>query len=478
MSVTSLRNQPLPSQNRIALPDAWVWFMIGSLLYSGLALIRLSTWRATVYDLGWYSQALWLIGHGHYLAPASMTGGPPLAQAESFILIPLSWIYRFSGQPGILVTQSLALASSVLPLGLMVQSRGLPRYWISLLALVYLTYPPILGSAVFDFHPDTFAVPIFFWALWAMQGGHWRTYAFMMLLAPLVKNYAAAITIVMALVPLYKKEWRWAIATTAWGSLVLFLDLHVVGHLFGKHLADWSGYYGYLGTTPSQALIALVRHPGVLFRQLFRPSHWPYYIVLLWPLGLVLPFYGLWTGTLWPALADITLNMLSLTPHHVYLSNPYNYSSDFAVAFLMVSTMQALPKRPHPRLHLALVGFLVFSSVFVGASAMHARLWPGHPPVAGFTAAAAHVPRNAPLYGEDITLARFPNRLRYYPVGKLAPQHPAAGAYLLLTTWRNVNGLTPAQIHRLLMSAQRNPAWHTVVHEDHVWLFEYGKRNN
>ena len=275
----------------------------------------------------------------------------------------------------------------------------------------------------------------------------------MVFLAPLVKNYAAAITIVMALVPLYHKEWRWALATAVWGGLVLFLDLHVVGHLFGQHLADWSSYYGYLGSTPSQALMALVQHPRVLFHQLFWSSHWPYYIVLLWPLGLVLPFYGLWTGTLWPALADITLNMLSLTPHHTYLSNPYNYSSDFAVAFLIVSAMQALPKRPRPRLHVALVSFLVFSSVLVEGSAMHSRLWPADPPVAGFTAEASHVPPRAPLYGEDITLARFPNRWRYYSVGKSVPQHPTAGTYLLLTTWRNVNGLTRAQIHHLLTSA-------------------------
>ncbi len=452
--------------------DAWFWFGLGSLLYVGLSLVRLFTWRGTVLDLGWYSQSLWLLGHGRFLTPSPVVGGPPLAQAESFILIPLSWIYRVSGQPGILVAQSIALASAVIPLGLIIEWRGLPRYWISLLSLIYLTYPPIIGSAVFDFHPDIFAVPIFFWALWGLLGGHWRTYASMLFLAPLVKNYSAAITIVMALPLLYRKQWRWAVVTAAWGGLILFLDLHVVGHLFSKSLTDWSGYYGYLGASPSQALLSLFLHPGLLIRTLFRSAGWRYYIILLWPLGLIFPLYGLKTGVLWPALADMSLNVLSLT-HHVHLSNPYNYSSDFAVAFLFVAALQAIPRTRHTQIHFALASFLILSSVSVEFMTMHAALWPANPPMAGFRAAAAQLPPSAPLYGQSITMARFPDRDGYYLLGASPPVRPPVGTYMILTTWYNPNGITLQADRQLIHAALRNPAWETVVHKDHIWLFDY-----
>lgn len=94
----------------------WIIAILGLMLYAALAVTRLETWRALTNDMGWYSQALWTISHGHWTAPATLAGRSPIGQAESYALYPLAGIYRLAGQPGILVVQAAALASGVLPL--------------------------------------------------------------------------------------------------------------------------------------------------------------------------------------------------------------------------------------------------------------------------------------------------------------------------------------------------------------------------
>ena len=178
-----------PSQAQAGYPGwAWVVASAGFLLFAALAIVRFETWRALTFDLGWYSQALWTIGHGHLTAPSSLIGVPPISQAESYVLYPLSLLYGVAGAPGILTLQAACLASGILPLARFVSRRGVPSYLGVFLAVSYLCYPAIAGTNLFDFHPDVIVVPLFFWALLAMVEKRWGLYITMMALAPLVKT--------------------------------------------------------------------------------------------------------------------------------------------------------------------------------------------------------------------------------------------------------------------------------------------------
>ncbi len=439
----------------------------GFMLFAVLAIVRFTTWRALTFDLGWYSQALWIIGHGHLTARASLIGVVPLAQAESYVLYPLALLYRVAGVPGILTLQAACLASGVLPLSRFVARRGVPSYLGVFLAVAYLGYPATAGTNLFDFHPDVLVVPIFFWALQAIEEQRWGLYIAMAALAPLVKNDLAAVTIVMALPLLYKRQWGLAALTAGWGGLILVLDLHVVGPHFTRTITDW-GEYSYLGGSPHQALLTLFTHPLLIWAKVTRPRGLQYLAVLLIPLLVWPVLRGLGSGVVWPAFSLMGLNLLSVDASSRV--DPYFYFTVAAVPFLFWAVAEWLPKRVSPRLATAVFVLVTGLSVTTGVTVRKAFYWPAHPPVAALNLAAAKIPPTAALYGTNVTLPPLVNRTQAYEVS--APQNlakPLPHAWLLLTTWN-----APWQINEgsLVHYALTDPVWTVRFHQGNVWLFQ------
>ena len=444
----------------------WIIAILGLTLYAALAVTRLETWRALTNDMGWYSQALWTISHGHWTAPATLAGRSPIGQAESYALYPLAGIYRLAGQPGILVVQAAALASGVLPLTRLVQRRGVPAYLGVFLVVAYLCYPAVVGTDLFDFHPDVLVVPLFFWALQALEEKRWPLYLTMMGLAPLVKNELAAVTIVMAIPLVYRRYWGWAALTAGWATAILILDFHVVGPYFEHYIADW-GQYGYLGSTPHQALTTVLTHPVLVWRQLTRARALEYLAVLLIPL-LVWPVVtGVATGAVWPGLAVLGINILS---NHSERIDPYGYFSVAAAPFLFWTAAQWLPKHVSPRVATATFALVTTLSVATGVVARKAFYWPANPPIVALDRAAKIIPATAPLYGSQTTLPLLVNRtlaFRATPIRVLVK--PVPGAWLLLSTW---DAPWQQPEGKLVRYALTHAPWTLRFHQGSVWLFE------
>ena len=447
----------------------WGWAVCvgGLLVFAALAVIRFETWRALTFDLGWYSQALWAIGQGHLTATTSLIGIPPISQAESYVLYPLALLYRVAGQQGILVLQSACLASGVLPLSRFVTRRGIPTYLGVFVVVAYLCYPAVAATNLFDFHPDVVVVPLFFWALQAMEEERWGLYIAMMALAPLVKNDLAAVTIVMALPLLYKRQWGLAALTAGWGGAILVLDLHVVGPHFAHAITNW-GEYSYLGKSPHAALITLLEHPLLIWRQVTRARGLQYLAVLLVPLLVWPVIRGLGTGVVWPALSVMGVNLLSVNASN--RADPYDYFTVAAVPFLFWAVVEWLPKRVSPRLATAVFVLMTGLSLTTGVTVRRAFLWPANPPVAALNLAATKIPPAAPLYGSDVTLAPLVNRTQVYEV--TSPQSltkPGPYSWLLLTTWD-----APWQLPEgsLVHYALSHPTWTVRFHQGNVWLFQ------
>ncbi len=456
------------AQARAGYPGwAWAVAAVGFTLFAALAIVRFETWRALTFDLGWYSQALWTIGHGHLTAPSSLIGVPPISQAESYVLYPLALLYRVAGAPGILTLQAACLASGILPLSRFVARRGVPSYLGVFLAVSYLCYPAIAGTNLFDFHPDVIVVPLFFWALLAMVEKRWGLYITMMALAPLVKNDLAAVTVMMALPLLYKRQWGLAALTAGWGGIILILDLHVVGPHFVHAITDW-GEYSYLGGSPHQALLTLITHPLLIWAKVTRPRGLQYLAVLLVPLLVWPVLRGLGSGVVWPAFALMGLNLLSVDASSRV--DPYFYFTVAAVPFLFWAVAEWLPTTVSPRTATAVFVLVTGLSVTTGVTVRKAFYWPANPPVAVLNLAASKIPSTAPLYGTNVTLPPLVNRTQVYEVS--SPQgltKPIPHSWLLLTTWN-----APWQIPEgsLVNYALTRPTWIVRFHQGSVWLFQ------
>src|SRR5204862_453194 len=82
----------------------------------------------------------------------------------------LSLLYAFGANPHILlIAQTLALASGALPVFLLTR-KYIPDWPLlaTLMAVVYLISPALLGLNIFDFHPISFATPFLLYAILAL----------------------------------------------------------------------------------------------------------------------------------------------------------------------------------------------------------------------------------------------------------------------------------------------------------------------
>lgn len=254
---------------------------------SVFSVLRYDTWRATGFDMGWYEQSLWLIGHGKLWTMSTLASTIPVKQAAALILYPLGYIYDMSGPRGILVLQAFVLTSGVVPLYAYARERRLSPFLRGTIPVLYLVSPPIIGLTLFDFHPDAMAVAAFTWALWAIAVRRWTLYALCLAVGVLSKNSTAAVAVLLTWPLLVKRQWLWAALTFVVSFSVLMFDFFWLGEHLSHGIYGWENY-SYLGKSPFAALGTL----GAALSH-FIQRH------LLWVLPLSLAIGGIWAARYW-----------------------------------------------------------------------------------------------------------------------------------------------------------------------------------
>ena len=91
-------------------------YLLIALAASLMLVIALGRWlslASNAWDLGIFTQFSWMLSRGYFSEPASLTGWPVLADHASFVLVPISFLYRFWSSPAYLLTfQVFALAGA------------------------------------------------------------------------------------------------------------------------------------------------------------------------------------------------------------------------------------------------------------------------------------------------------------------------------------------------------------------------------
>ena len=158
---------------------AWWLLLVAILVYAIVmslqATLRYDTFKATAFDLGNMDQVLWNTIHGRWFQFTNQAVdwyGPPTRLALHFepILLPLSLLYAFRADPHLLlIFQTLALASGALPVFLLTR-KYIPEWPLlaTLMAIIYLISPALLGLNIFDFHPISLATPSLLYAVLAL----------------------------------------------------------------------------------------------------------------------------------------------------------------------------------------------------------------------------------------------------------------------------------------------------------------------
>jgi uncharacterized membrane protein len=150
-------------RSSIRLPNPWfAAAIVATAAYaavlSAASIERHDRFGSYGYDLGIFSQAIWLIAHGH--APFSTIRGRDLF-ADHFqpglaLLAPLG---RLDLPTGVLVLQSVLLALPAPLLYVLARRRGARRPLALAVSLLWLASPLTQWPNLFDYHPET-AVPV------------------------------------------------------------------------------------------------------------------------------------------------------------------------------------------------------------------------------------------------------------------------------------------------------------------------------
>ena len=158
----------------IGIIVAWVTY---SLVWTWISLERFYTLRASIFDLGIYSQLSWRVygaslSPGQMLATALNLGGP-------IILLPTT----VGGYPTILAAQSFAIGSGAVLVYLIARCYTLSSPIAFGLGATYLLYFPVAGINFADAHCEAYLIPFFLLGVWLYLSGRFVLSFVLMLLA-------------------------------------------------------------------------------------------------------------------------------------------------------------------------------------------------------------------------------------------------------------------------------------------------------
>ena len=210
-------------------------------------------------DLGNMSQSIWSATRGEPLI-FTLEGVrvSRLARHVELIYFLLAPLYALFPTPAtLLIVQSALYAGGALPVFRLAHRRLHHSGAGIALALIYLLYPVAQTAVLYDFHADTLAMPLLFFAIEALDRRAWREYTFWITLALAAKVYVAAPVAALGVVIWLNGDRRrggYTLAGAAlWGvvAFVLIRPLFAVAGDAGTQttVADYVGYYfGQLST--------------------------------------------------------------------------------------------------------------------------------------------------------------------------------------------------------------------------------------
>jgi uncharacterized membrane protein len=318
-------------------PVAWMMGISAIILFACSSL-RHALIQSNGWDLGIFDQAVYLISRG--LPPiSSFLGFHIVGDHAALVFYPLALLYKiYPDVHWLLAVQAIALASGALPTWYLARLAGLRGEYAVTIAAVYLLYPVVFNSNLFDFHPDVFALPALLWAILAARLGQvlWFCLAITVVLA--CKSILALTVAGLGfwLLVFDKRRVCGAIALAA-GIAWFLIATEVIIPSFGGAQKVALSRYAYLGSSALDIAKNLVLKPGAILPIVFSALNLKYLVMLFLPVA-----WGLSPRYLTPLVAAMpALAVNLLADYQPQKSLTFQYSLPI-VPFILVAIIGAL----------------------------------------------------------------------------------------------------------------------------------------
>lgn len=214
------------------------------ILYFSHSLFRHLTFNSHAFDLGIYTQSIYLYSQGE-LAFSTLKHMPILADHFGLVLFLLSPIYKiFPSAATLLAIQALFVALSSIPIFLIAQDKLKNPILSTLIVLSYLTSVGIVSAITFDFHLATISVfplslMLYFWCF-----KKWNFYWITLFSSIAFKEDVPLFILGLGLFQLIQKQIRTGILTILFALGSFYLIKFIVMPFFWAY-AD----QGYISTS-------------------------------------------------------------------------------------------------------------------------------------------------------------------------------------------------------------------------------------
>ncbi len=225
--------------------------LLFGVMMAALSIARYRGYNTAMEDLGNMAQAIWSGTQGkpllftYFCHPVSRLG----LHAELIYLLIVPLYALFPSPATLLILQAALFAAGAWPLYHLAQRRLESEAAALAVVLIYLLYPLAENAVLFDFHADTLAMPLFFFALDALDRERERAYFLWIALALVSKVYVAyAVALLGGLLFLRGKRRVGALTAAGaviWGALAFFLIRPWFAARYGLPVQSYDNYAAY-----------------------------------------------------------------------------------------------------------------------------------------------------------------------------------------------------------------------------------------
>jgi len=385
-------------------------------LFLRLAFTLHDNFAYMTFDLGIFDQAVWLISQGK--TPfVTARGIHILGDHFSVILYLLAPIYALIPSPKtLLFLQTLAVTLGAIPAYALARKRLGSELHGLLFGIVYLLYPAHQWGITYEFHPDMFATPLLFAALYALEAKRWRLYAVALLLTALIKE-SAGLTVVLVGIWACFHQRKVGIQTIVFGVVMLAVAMLTVRHFNDGQPSPYFDIFRHYGSSPGDIIGNFLRRPLPFLAEVFQLGNLFYLglmLISLCFLPLLAPEILLLTLPLW------LINFMAGRPGMHTFEEYYN---SFITPFLFLGAIigfQRLEKWSWFTRWLVRLNLPLWALTGIAMSPFAqpiAELYTTRPPaeaVAECRAAVARIPRTASVAAQMALGAHLTQRTQLY----------------------------------------------------------------
>jgi uncharacterized membrane protein len=449
------------------------WGIVQSLILFSCASIRHLLFNSHAFDLGWFDQATYLISMGKPPI-VSFSGFHILGDHGAWIFYPLAalyWIYP--SVYWLFAVQAIALSLGGILAAKLAQQAGLSSGHTVAIALVYNLYPVVFNANLFDFHPDTLAVPAILGAVLALRSHRFLTFFGCILLILGCKAILSLTVVGLGLWIVLSERPKWygfwaMLVGTAW---FIFTTQWIFPHFTGMDAAvEMSdGRYDYLGESIGEMIQTLILQPHRILGPVLSLANLEYLVLLFAPIFWILrPRYSL---PLIGAAPALILNLI--TTYQPQKDLVHQYALPILPFFILtaIAILNHNPKsfiyRPKFLIAWATIGFLALGKYYYFGSLYLEKLdtW------ATMRDAIAQVEPNVGVITQGEYAPHLTHRRNIYLIDPSLPQRDLTQIDAILFNRRH-----PGEFPDTIETAQRylesRPDFTVTYNQNDVLLFQ------